>query len=119
MNMPFLLRLPTAWATSFALSVMLAFALFVQPSVATAAKPKDAQSDLSVNPGLAERQLERKKQEWRDIKTEQKRVIDDFMKCVEAAKYLSDVTNCERTEKEESAKIKRALKGLESGSSRK
>ena len=116
MNMPFLLRLPTAWASSFVPSVVLAVAVLAQPLVATAAKPKDAQSDLSVNPGLAERQLERKKQEWRDIKTEQKRVIDDFMKCVEAAKYLSDVTNCERTEKEESAKIKRALKGLESGS---
>ncbi len=80
---------------------------------AQAAKPKEVTSDVAINPGLAERQLERKKQEWRDVKTEQKRVIDEFLKCVEASKYLSDVTSCERAEKEEAAKIKRAVKGLE------
>lgn len=104
-------------------SPLAALAVFVLalgvPLAVMAAKPKEAPSDLSVNPGLAERQLERKKLEWRDIKAEQKRVIDDFLKCIDAAKYLSDITSCERAEKEESAKIKRALKGLESGGSRK
>ncbi len=97
-----------------ALSLFIASTLFISAlSPVQAAKPKEVTSDLTTNPGLAERQLERKKQEWRDVKTEQKRVIDEFLKCVEAAKYLSDVTACERTEKEESAKIKRAVKGLE------
>jgi hypothetical protein len=106
------LRAPKSLISASALALGLAISLGAAP-VAQAAKPKEVTSDLSVNPGLAERQLERKKQEWRDVKTEQKRVIDEFLKCVEASKYLSDVTSCERAEKEEAAKIRRAVKGLE------
>ncbi len=82
-------------------------------SLAMAAKPKETPGDASANPGLAERQLERKKQEWRDVKAEQRRVLEEFLRCVDAAKSLPDMSGCERAEREESTKIKRAMRGLE------
>lgn len=71
--------------------------------------PPDTTTQLS----LSERQLERKKQEIRDFKTEQKRLIDELLKCVEAAKNLYEVSTCERVDKEEALKIRQAMKGAE------
>lgn len=85
------------------------------PSVGVSAVFKDAiVNSGKSNPSLAERQLERKKTELRDIKTEQKRVLEEFLKCIDAAQSLADVGNCERIEREESANIKRMLKGINS-----
>jgi hypothetical protein len=69
--------------------------------------------DTATQLNLAERQLERKKQEIRDFKAEQKRLIDELLKCVEAAKNLYDVSTCERVDKEETLKIRQAMKGSE------
>lgn len=84
------------------------------PSVSFAMRFKDSIINSGTsNPSLAERQLERKKTEWRDIKAEQKRVLEEFLKCIDAAQSLTDISNCERIERDESANIKRALKGIE------
>ncbi len=92
------------------------FMVFVNPTFASGLGGKPIQSYSAPLPSaaLAERQLERKKNEWRDIKAAQKQVLEKFLTCLEAAQSLGDISTCERVEKEENLQIRRAVRGVES-----
>lgn len=100
-------------ARTFALCALAAFEFVASaPLLAQNAKIREPVVDpSSVTPGLAERQLERRKQSLRDIRTEQRRVMDEFLRCIDAAKWASNITECERVEREALASIKRAMRG--------
>jgi hypothetical protein len=101
----------TAWPLSIAAAGVLIFSV-CGVAIGQSGRQK-VPPDASTQLNIAERQLERKKQEIRDFKAEQKRLIDELLKCVDAAKNLYEVSTCERVDKEETLKVRQAMKAVE------
>jgi len=107
---------PQAFSSSVGNFLTGLLILIMTPVAALCAPTKESTVIITKpSPDLAQRQLERRKQEWRDIKAEQRRVADDFLRCLDAATSLPAIATCERAERDELANIKRLMRGSESG----